>query len=110
MIDTSLWKRDIKSQASGTRTKFWLLEPGSDPENATKYLFKIPTEGTGGHWAEFVASKVGAKLGFHTAEVDLAMHKDALGTISNNFRLRLKNCMKAEICSWHDLKTLIAIH
>lgn len=48
MIDTSLWIRDIKSQASGTRTKFWLLEPESDPENATKYLFKIPTEGTEG--------------------------------------------------------------
>lgn len=86
MIDTSLWKRDIKSQASGTRTKFWLLEPGTDSENATKYLFKVPTEGTGGHWAEFVASKVGAELGFHTAEVDLAFHEGVVGTISKNFR------------------------
>lgn len=85
MIDTSLWIRDIKSQASGTRTKFWLLEPESDPENATKYLFKIPTEGTGGHWAEFVASSVGANLGFHTAKVELAMHKGNVGTISKNF-------------------------
>lgn len=30
MIDTSLWKRDEKSQASGTRAKFWLLEPETD--------------------------------------------------------------------------------
>ncbi len=86
MIDTSLWTRDIKSQASGTRTKFWLIEQESDPESATKYLFKIPTEGTGGHWAEFVASSVGTKLGFYTAEVELAMHKGAVGTISKNFR------------------------
>ncbi|MEI3612491.1 HipA domain-containing protein [Pseudogracilibacillus sp. SO30301A] len=88
MIDTSLWNRDIKSHASGTRTKFWLFEPGADPEHATRYLFKIPTEGTGGHWAEYVASKVGAHLGFHTAEVELAIHEDAVGTISKNFRAR----------------------
>lgn len=88
MIDTSLWKWDIKSQASGTRTKFWLLEPGVDPEHAIKYLFKIPTEGTGGHWAEFVASRVGAELGFHTAEVELAINNGIVGTISKNFRAK----------------------
>lgn len=88
MIDTSLWKRDIKSQASGTRTKFWLFEPGINPDEATKYLFKMPTEATGGHWAEFVASKVGAMLGFHTAEVDLAINNGTVGTISKNFRLK----------------------
>lgn len=86
MIDTSLWKRDIKSQASGTRTKYWLLEPGVDSEQATKFLFKIPTEGTGGHWAEFIASKVGAELGFHTAEVEIAVNNGTVGTISKNFR------------------------
>lgn len=86
MIDTSLWKRDEKSQASGTRSKFWLLEPGTDPENPIKHLFKIPTEGTGGHWAEFVASEVGKRIGFHTAEVKLAEHAGVLGTISKNFR------------------------
>ncbi|MCZ0703015.1 hypothetical protein J2T56_001270 [Natronobacillus azotifigens] len=86
MIDTSSWKRDTKSQASGTRTKFWLIKPELDPGNVIKYLFKIPTEGTGGHWAEFVASKVGKKLGFHTAEVEFAVHEGVLGTISKNFR------------------------
>jgi len=90
LIDTSLWTRDLKSQASGTRAKYWFLEPGSDPENATKYLFKIPTEGTGGHWAEFVASNVGAKLGFQTAEVNLAMNEGVLGTISKNFRPKIE--------------------
>ncbi|GIN70759.1 hypothetical protein J14TS2_12340 [Bacillus sp. J14TS2] len=71
MIDTSFWNRDFKSQASGTRAKFWLLEPGKDLEHAAEYLFKIPTKGTGGHWAEFVVSKLGTALGFHTAKVEL---------------------------------------
>jgi hypothetical protein len=88
MIDTSLWKRDIKSQASGTRTKFWLLEPGADFEHVTKYLFKVPTEGTGGHWAEYLAGKVGAELGFCTAEVELAVNNGTVGTISKNFRAK----------------------
>lgn len=88
MINTSLWKRDIKSQASGTRTKFWLFEPGLKPEHAKKYLFKVPTEGTGGHWAEFVAGKVGAELGFNTAEVELAINDGTVGTISKNFTTR----------------------
>lgn len=88
MIDTSLWKRDEKSQASGTRAKFWLLEPETDPKNPTRHLFKIPTEGTGGHWAEFIASEVGMRLGFNTTEVRLAEHKGMVGTISKNFRAK----------------------
>ncbi len=91
MIDISLWKLDEKSQASGTRSKFWVLEPNTDSENPTKYLFKIPTEGTGGHWAEFVASKVGTELGFNTAEVELAIHQGVIGTISKNFRTKTED-------------------
>lgn len=88
MVDTSFWERDEKSQASGTRSKFWLIDPETDSNNPTKHLFKIPTEGTGGHWAEFLASKVGAQLGFHTAEVKLAIYKGIIGTISKNFRAK----------------------
>lgn len=91
MIDTSLWKRDEKSQASGTRSKFWLFEPGTNPKNPTKQLFKIPTEGTGGHWAEFVASEIGMRLGFNTAEVRLAKHEGVIGTISKNFRAKAED-------------------
>lgn len=90
MIDISLWKRDEKSQASGTRSKFWLLEPETDPEDPVKHLFKIPTEGTGGHWAEFVSSEVGRRLGFQTAEVRLAEHEGVAGTISKNFRAQVE--------------------
>jgi len=87
LIDISHWERDLKSQASGTRKKFWLFKPKLHSEkNATKYLFKVPTEETGGHWAEFVASSIGRKLGFYAAEVELATHKGIVGTISKNFR------------------------
>lgn len=86
MIDTSLWNKDEKSQASGTRSKFWLIEPNTSANNPTKHLFKIPTEGTGGHWAEFIASKLGEQLGFHTIKVELAQHDNIIGTISKNFR------------------------
>ncbi|MGN7479174.1 HipA domain-containing protein [Solibacillus silvestris] len=86
MIDISLWERDIKSQASGTRTKFWVCQPSEGSDEKIKYLFKIPTEGTGGHWAEFIASQIGAKLNFYTAEVELALNCGIKGTISKNFR------------------------
>ncbi|GAB3063650.1 hypothetical protein [Virgibacillus ainsalahensis] len=33
MIDTSLWEIDIKGEASGTWKKFWLLKPGTNPDN-----------------------------------------------------------------------------
>ncbi|GEN82991.1 hypothetical protein SLU01_13030 [Sporosarcina luteola] len=75
LIDVSLWIRDEKSRASGPQSKFWLFEPDKDSEDPAKYLFKVLTEGTGGHWAGFVASKVGARLGFHTAEVELAKYQ-----------------------------------
>lgn len=90
MIDVSHWKRDEKSYASGTRSKFWLCEPTSNTNNSTKYLFKIPTEGTGGHWAEFIASTIGMKLGFDTVEVKLAKHQGTVGTISKNFRTKVE--------------------
>ena len=86
MVDTSLWERDEKSQASGTRTKFWLIEPETMSEKTVKHLFKVPTEGTGGHWAEYIASKVGGQLGFPTAEIELSNYRGTIGTISKNFR------------------------
>lgn len=85
LINTSHWKRDYKSQASGTRRKFWLNEPNDGKDSPTKYLFKIPNEGTGGHWAEFIASKLGAKLGFNVADVYLAENNGIIGIISRNF-------------------------
>ncbi|BBW95685.1 hypothetical protein GsuE55_05180 [Geobacillus subterraneus] len=36
--DVSHWKKDEERQASGTREKFWLI----NPDNKRRYLFKIP--------------------------------------------------------------------
>src|SRR5699024_1123215 len=53
----------------------------------SKYLFKLPTEGTGGHWAEYIASEIGKGIGFNTVNVFLAKDSKNIGTISRNFRL-----------------------
>src|SRR5690625_3423484 len=85
IVNTSLWKRDYRSQASGIRKKFWLIEPSDNNDHSSKFLFKIPTEGTGGHWSEFIASKVGKELGFNVPDVYLAENNGIIGTISKNF-------------------------
>lgn len=82
MIDVSSWNRDYKSQASGARSKYWLTEP----EKSAKYLFKMPTKGTGGHWAELIASRIGKALEFNTVDIHLAKKQSNLGVISKNFR------------------------
>ncbi len=81
IIDVSDWERDMKSQASGTRAKFWIIDPFDDQ----KYLFKVPTEGTGEYWAEFIASRLGEILDINIMEVDLASCKGVVGTIAKNF-------------------------
>src|SRR5690625_2548295 len=81
IIDVSEWKRDTKSQASGTRAKFWIIDPFDDQ----KYLFKVPTKGTGEYWAEFIASRVGQILDINIMEVNLASYKGIVGTIAKNF-------------------------
>ncbi|EIM06220.1 HIRAN domain-containing protein [Planococcus antarcticus DSM 14505] len=63
MVDTSLWKRDEKSQASGTRTKFWLkvlnqLQVGDSIE------FALDPENVHDHRAVEVHTQSGDKLGF----------------------------------------------
>lgn len=81
IIDVSDWERDMKSQASGTRAKFWIIDPFDDQ----KYLFKVPTEGTGECWAEFIASRLGEILDINIMEVNLASYKGVVGTIAKNF-------------------------
>jgi hypothetical protein len=57
LFDVSQWEKDEERQASGTRQKFWLV----NPMDKRRYLFKIPKENTGEGWAEVVASKIGQK-------------------------------------------------
>lgn len=110
MIDISFWEQDFKSQASGTRTKFWLFEPGLDRDHAIKYLFKLPTKGTGGHWAEYVGSKIGKELGFNTIEVDLSIYGELVGTISKNFRKRTEEFYEGGDLFLAFFQTLTATH
>lgn len=81
LIDVSDWKRDTKSQASGTRAKFWL----ENPNDKKKYLFKIPRINTGEYWAEFIASRIGLLIGMDVMEVELASYNGIIGTIAGNF-------------------------
>lgn len=41
MIDVSSWEIDVKRQASGTRAKFWIIEPLIKPAFCSKFQDKI---------------------------------------------------------------------
>ncbi|CQR46244.1 Serine/threonine-protein kinase CtkA [Paraliobacillus sp. PM-2] len=79
--NVSNWKKDMKSQASGTRAKFWL----ENPTDEIKYLFKIPTENTGEYWAEYISSQIGQLIGIDVMHVELASYNGIIGTIAKNF-------------------------
>lgn len=81
ILDVSLWEKDTKKQASGTRAKFWIKHP----KFQTRYLFKIPRENTGEYWAEFIASKIGQAIGMEIIDVELATYNGTIGTIAKNF-------------------------
>lgn len=83
LIDVSGWEKDMKRQASGTRAKFWLVNP--DPNDNTLFLFKIPRENTGEFWAEFIASKLGRYIGVNTMDAEIASYNNTIGTIARNF-------------------------
>lgn len=79
--DVSNWKIDETLIASGTREKFWLV----NPDNNMMHLFKLPKEGTGEIWAEKVAAEVGRMLNFETMDVDIAKYNDRKGLLLKNF-------------------------
>ncbi|WP_371810208.1 HipA domain-containing protein [Geobacillus sp. DSP4a] len=83
LYDVSHWKKDEERQASGTREKFWLI----NPDNKRRYLFKIPKENTGEAWAEVVASKIGQHIGLDMMKADLAVYDGTIGILSENFVL-----------------------
>ena len=58
----------------GSKEKFWFK--GSD---GADWLFKFPTKGTGGHWAEKIAFEVARKLRIPAAHVELAFYCDEAG-------------------------------
>ncbi|MGG0031613.1 HipA domain-containing protein [Priestia megaterium] len=79
--DISNWERDDTLNASGTREKFWLV----NPENKERYMFKLPKEGTGEIWAEKVASEIGKVLKLEMMDVAIAKYEDRQGLLLTNF-------------------------
>lgn len=71
ILDVSKWKKDSEKQLSGTRTKYWII----DPKYSQHYMFKIPRENTGEAWAEKVAAELGKLFGLSMMDVQLACRK-----------------------------------
>lgn len=81
ILDVSHWVEDHNNQISGTRAKYWLIEP----DTAQQFMFKIPTENTGEAWAEKVSSEIGKLLGLTMMDVHLAVRENIHGIIAKKF-------------------------
>jgi hypothetical protein len=85
-LDVSQWERD-KDEPAGDEAKFWLLEPGADPE--VKWLFKTVTRSESGHvcgedWAEKAAAEVAGLIAVPCARIELAVRDGESGCISRS--------------------------
>lgn len=67
------WKAEPEQM--GSKDKFWFRNPASDRD----WLFKFPTENTGGHWAEKIAYEIARKMGILASRVELARYCTAEG-------------------------------
>ena len=85
IVDVSGWKEDVYD-ASGSRTKWWLINP-----DGVKFVFKIPkgTHGSlsiGENYSEFLAYKLGTQLfNLKIPEIKFAVRNGVQGVISKNF-------------------------
>ena len=79
------WRLD--DEWMGSKDKFWFRCPSDNQ----RWLFKIPTAGTGQHWAEKVAFEIARKMQIDTPQVELAWFRNAqddeivLGSATVNF-------------------------
>lgn len=81
ILDVSYWEKDLNRQISGTRAKYWVI----DPESSQQFMFKIPKENTGEAWAEKVSSELGKLLGLYMMDVDLAVSDNIYGVLAKKF-------------------------
>ncbi len=73
----------LEREQLGTKTKFWVtLEKGKETQ---EWLYKIPRENTGEHWAEKVAYEVACLLKLPCAKIELARFQDTFGSCSKSF-------------------------
>jgi len=73
----------LETESLGSKTKFWVRIVEDNEEE--DWLFKIPRENTGEHWAEKVAAKVGKILNIPCAHVELAKFEGTNGSCSKSF-------------------------
>jgi len=83
IVDVSKWEKDSERQISGTRKKYWIIEP----KYSQHYMFKIPRENTGEAWSEKVTAELGKLLGLSMMDVQLACRKKVIGIIAKKFTL-----------------------
>lgn len=81
ILDVSHWEEDYNKQISGTRAKYWIIEP----ESTQQFMFKIPTENTGEAWAEKVSSELGKLLELTMMDVHFAVRQSIHGIIAKKF-------------------------
>lgn len=81
ILDVTTWEEDFINQISGTRAKFWII----DPKTSQKFMFKIPKGDTGEVWAEKIASEIGKLLQLNMMDVHLAVRKDTYGVLAKKF-------------------------
>ena len=76
----------LEEEDLGTKEKFWYRRPG---EHGKDWLFKMPRQDTGEHWAEKIAAEVATLLGVAHASVELAVLRDGSqerrGSVSESF-------------------------
>lgn len=69
------WKTEPEQM--GSKRKFWVRNP--DDPDGRDWLFKLPTENTGEHWAEKIAYEIARKMRVVAPRVELAFYRDADG-------------------------------
>lgn len=72
----------LDPEEMGSKTKFWYRHSG---EEEREWLFKIPREDTGEHWAEKIAAEVAALLDIRHATVELATFDGVRGSVTESF-------------------------
>lgn len=73
----------LEEEQMGTKDKFWFRKP-DDPEERD-WLFKIPTSGTGQHWAEKIAAEIACSIPITAPLVELAEFQGVRGSATLSF-------------------------
>lgn len=76
----------LENEQLGSKSKFWIsIEVENEEDEDQEWLFKIPRENTGEHWAEKVAAEVAELLDIPCADIELAKFRDTKGSCSKSF-------------------------